>query len=552
MTRLGCTLNMILTWMNLILCYVSFLQRKYGPVRNTSYGQIKGKITSRYSGKIVEEYLGIPYAAPPVGDLRFKRPQNHRPWKGRILETMKLPSACPSLIPRYVQFYRPGFDDFQEDCLYMNIYVPQVQGKGLLPVLLFIHGGSNVGGMGAMVDGDLLAAHGEIIVITFNYRLSILGFYANPDLGVMGNNGLMDQVMAMKWVHENIHNFNGNPHQVTLHGHSAGAANAGVHLISDLTKGFFNNIIIHSGSPISHWFLSDCVRTMRTLKRPNECKEGFSLLKEKSRKAIKDLLSGSAISECLRHYSDCDYAHNQVVIDDQILKESPAKLLSCGQFHKKNVLLMATKDEGSHLKISGIERFYSRKNVSAFLNDNLKLFPERKAILEGDLRSTINDLIHKDIIRYPEYLHLDSALAIFAPMVKLADLIRHKNKEVYMLSFEYHTENVTSPSWIGVQHGWDLFYVFGAPLVGNPNFPFTSRDVEVSMATMSIISDFVKSGRLKFNNKRLKQYNSKHMTYNRLDYINGHTVVTTENNFKKPIVEFANKLLYKYDEFDCK
>ncbi|VDI59568.1 Hypothetical predicted protein, partial [Mytilus galloprovincialis] len=241
----------------LILLTATFCTGRCLLVRETVFGKVRGKISTRVPERQVEEYLGIPYASPPIGHLRFKRPKDPIIWKPSILETTELPPACPQADTNYIDFHKPGFINFDEDCLYMNIYVPKVD-KAALPVLFFIHGGSNTVGMGAMFDGDILAAYGEIIVITFNYRLNDLGFYADPSKGIKGNNGLMDQVLAMKWVNRNIKYFNGDPSKVTIHGHSAGAIDAALHLLSDLTKGLFRNTIIHSCSPFSILALSPC------------------------------------------------------------------------------------------------------------------------------------------------------------------------------------------------------------------------------------------------------------------------------------------------------
>ncbi|VDI49363.1 neuroligin, partial [Mytilus galloprovincialis] len=286
----------------LILLTAAFCTGQCLLVRETVFGNVRGKISTRVPERQVEEYLGIPYASPTIGHLRFKRPQDPMAWKPSVLETNELPPACPQPYISYIDFHKPGFMNFDEDCLYMNIYVPKVD-KVALPVLFFIHGGGKVVGMGAMFDGDILAAHGEIIVITFNYGLNDLGFYADPSNGIKGNNGLMDQVLAMKWVNRNIKYFNGDPSKVTIHGHSAGAMDAALHLLSNLTQGLFRNVIIHSCSPFSILALSSCVRTTRVSAIPEDCRHGTSYVyRDEEQDAINKLIEGGAVHDYLTTY----------------------------------------------------------------------------------------------------------------------------------------------------------------------------------------------------------------------------------------------------------
>ncbi|XP_052092491.1 pyrethroid hydrolase Ces2e-like [Mytilus californianus] len=335
-----------------ILLTVAFCTGQCLPVRETVFGNVRGKISTRVPDRQVEEYLGIPYASPPIGHLRFKRPKDPMIWKPLILITTELPPACPQQYANYVNFHKPGFMSFNENCLYMNIYVPKVD-KVALPVLFFIHGGSNTVGMGAMFDGDILAAHGEIIVITFNYRLNDLGFYADPSNGIKGNNGLMDQVLALKWVNRNIKYFNGDPSKVTIHGHSAGAMDAALHLLSSLTKGLFRNAIIHSGSPVSPLALSPCVRTSRMSAIPENCRLGTSLVvDDEHQKAINKLLEGGDGYEYF--LTNRSLKDNWIVVDGDFLTDSPEYLFTCGQLHADSVLIMMARDEAWPLDMSGM------------------------------------------------------------------------------------------------------------------------------------------------------------------------------------------------------
>ncbi|VDI49368.1 neuroligin [Mytilus galloprovincialis] len=490
-------------------------------IRKTLYGKVRGKITIRVPQVEVEEYLGVPYASPPTGYLRYKRPKKPIKWNPRILETTNLPPACPQFELDSVQFHKPGFNNFNEDCLYMNIYVPRVN-KRALPIMLFIHGGSNRKGMGAMFDGDILAAHGEIIVITFNFRLDNLGFYADPSKGVKGNNGLMDQVLALKWIQRNIKYFNGDPSKVTIYGHSAGAGDAGLHLLSSLTKGLFRNAIIHSGAPISHWFLSPCIQTSRESKTPENCRPGTSLITTEQQK------------------------ENWVVVDGEFLKGSPEKLFTCGKFHAGSVLLMMSRDEGHPLDISTYKELDLDQTIGWYAKN---LFAERPDFTDN-VKKEIKIWETMNLSRYPQALQVRADVGVFVPMMKTADMISEWQKNVYTLSFDYVSQNVPGPEWIGVQHGWDIFYVFGVPTVGHPKFSYTARDAEVSKVTMQLIRHFVKEGSWRSCDLKLRKYNAEKKSVNKLDYVNGKTVVTNEINFKQPRLDFWYKYLFPFN-FKC-
>ncbi|CAC5367486.1 NLGN [Mytilus coruscus] len=510
------------------------------------YGEVRGFISSRVLGTDVEEYLGVPYAAPPIGKLRFKRPEDPIKWWPNILDTKKIQPACPTYNLKYIQVHKPTFNMTSEDCLYMNVYVPKVD-KSDLPVHFFIHGGDNADGMGAMFDGDILAAHGQMIVITINYRVGVLGFYANPEQDIKGNNGLIDQVKGMNWVKENIEFFNGDPSKVTIHGHSAGAGDVGLHLMSNLTHGLFRYAIIHSGSPLAHWMMSACVKTSRRTNIPTNCKPDTSPANQDVEGYIEKLVAGSTIND---FFSSITYGQDvfKSVVDGEYLTDSPDKLFTCKAPHVDSVLFMMARDEGFEPRISYIEEYYRNKSIDLIVTRYKHMFPKT---FERDIRKVYDDWKKKKISHYPHYLHMDADLVFFMPMIKLADMISEWMEDVYVLSFEYISQNISGPDWIGVQHGWDLFYVFGQPLVGHPGFTYTPRDAAVARETMTVISDFVKNGYLSFKTEgKLQTYNSSSKTFYKLDYSNQQTNITLETNFREPRTDFWYKYLFTQD-FQC-
>ncbi|MGE0316186.1 MAG: carboxylesterase family protein [Lautropia sp.] len=195
----------------------------------------------------VRAYLGIPYAAPPIGTARWQPPRPPAPWRG-VREAVRFgddfPQAPNPLFRAHAQ---------SEDCLYLNVWAPAHAAPGSLPVMVWFHGGGFVGGSGSDVrcDGHAFAAGGAVVV-SFNYRSGIFGFLAHPSLTAesahasSGNYGLLDQIAALAWVRENIAAFGGSPKRVTVFGVSAGSASISLLLTSPLAKGLFQRAILHS------------------------------------------------------------------------------------------------------------------------------------------------------------------------------------------------------------------------------------------------------------------------------------------------------------------
>jgi para-nitrobenzyl esterase len=220
------------------------------PTVRTDGGAVRGMTAGT-----VDEFLGIPYAAPPTGNLRWRPPQPPPEWQGVRDDTQFAPSCPQPPGP----FAPPG--PFREDCLYLNVYTPNrdadhrlLRGgdEDGLPVLVWIHGGGLTEEAGRNYDGSKLATDGTVVV-TINYRLGALGFLAHPALasrpgGPAGNYGLMDQQAALRWVRDNIARFGGDPRNVTIAGQSAGGLSVLAQMISPGSRGLFQKAIIQSGS----------------------------------------------------------------------------------------------------------------------------------------------------------------------------------------------------------------------------------------------------------------------------------------------------------------
>lgn len=224
-----------------------------GPMVAVTGGQVQGMIKD--GGAV---FKGLPFAAPPVGDLRWKEPQAVKAWSG-VKPAGQYGSACAQAVAGW---NKTATDNMSEDCLYLNVWNSEWPAKTRKPVMLWIHGGANSGGsaVGAgsiepPFDGASLARKG-VVVVTINYRLGVFGFVGHPELTAesphkaSGGYGVLDQVAALKWVRENIAKFGGDPANVTVFGQSAGAQDTTILVASPLTRGLMHKAIVESGSPM--------------------------------------------------------------------------------------------------------------------------------------------------------------------------------------------------------------------------------------------------------------------------------------------------------------
>ncbi|XP_046737467.1 neuroligin-2-like isoform X3 [Diprion similis] len=258
--------------------------QKYGTrVVRTRYGALRG-IIARVAA--VEAYLGVPYATPPAGALRYMPPVTPTPWRGtRVADSM--PPACPQRPPRpedaqsaqrraYLKKITPILTNHSEDCLYLNLYVPRTphgNPTDLLPALLLIHGDSYSWGAGNSLDGTALAAQGRLIVVSINFRLGVLGFLkTGSKASAQGNFGLMDLVAGLHWLRENLAAFGGDPERITLLGHGTGAALANLLAVSPMASELVQRVVLLGGSALSSWAIQrDPLSVKRRVADQSQC-----------------------------------------------------------------------------------------------------------------------------------------------------------------------------------------------------------------------------------------------------------------------------------------
>ena len=254
----------------------------------TKYGEVSGLPTASEG---ISVFKGVPFAAPPVGELRWKAPQPPAKWEGVRNCDQYAPGAVQSkpAVPFYIDEFPIDYSKvtFSEDCLYLNIWTPAKTGADKLPVMLWIYGGGNEVGFTSEpeFDGEFLAQRG-VIYISAAYRLNVFGFLAHPELtaesgyGASGNYGNLDNLAALKWINENITAFGGDPENVTIFGQSAGAMNVNTLAVCPFAKGFFNRAISMSGGGASSTMGSMTLAEAEKLGLEYQAAAGCSSLKE--------------------------------------------------------------------------------------------------------------------------------------------------------------------------------------------------------------------------------------------------------------------------------
>lgn len=297
---------------------------------------VTGGLISGTDNGEVRTFFGVPFAAPPIGDLRWRPPQAVVPWDG-VKETTTFSPACRQTV---AWISNPQ----SEDCLYLNIWAPEQAEK--LPVIVWIHGGGYFGGTGVqpLYDGARLTRRG-VIVVTINYRLGIFGFLATPELSAdspdhaSGNQGIEDQIAALKWVKANIAAFGGDPERVTIMGESAGANSVAVLVASPLGKGLFQRAIAESGNysvPI------DASENGRVDRKTAEA-EGAAFMQAQGAIHISDLRRMDADALIRQPWAP------RVIVDGHVLHED---MTTTYRQHRQNdvpILVGWNADEGKDL-----------------------------------------------------------------------------------------------------------------------------------------------------------------------------------------------------------
>jgi para-nitrobenzyl esterase len=306
---------------------------------DTKEGPVKGFLANG-----VAEFLGIPYATPPVGDLRWMPPKPHAPWT-TVLKATAYGPTCAQITTLGV-FAGPA--NSNEDCLYLNVFTPNLDSSARLPVIVWIHGGGHVDGESNDYDGSKLASDGKTVVVTINYRLNLFGFLAHPALDaeghLFGNYGTLDEQAALRWVQRNIGQFGGDKNNVALGGQSAGASSTADNVISPLAAGLFHRAIIESGSTYMSLVPLSLAETKGTaFAVAAGCGSGSDAA---TAKCLRSLTAVQIVTLSGTESANGPYITGPM-IDGQILPQGGVGAITSGKFNHMPVMNGVVKDEGN-------------------------------------------------------------------------------------------------------------------------------------------------------------------------------------------------------------
>jgi para-nitrobenzyl esterase len=410
----------------------------------------------------VNSFLGLPYAAPPTGKLRWRPPQPAPSWSG-VRDATQFGASCPQALTRN-PFLPPG--TISEDCLNLNVYTPTLRSGGDRPVLVWIHGGGLVQDGGRNYDGTKLAAAGTVVV-TINYRLGALGFLAHPALashGAAGNYGLMDQQAALRWVQRNIARFGGDPHNVTIAGQSAGGLSVLAQMVSPGARGLFQKAIVQSG-------------TFALNQQP------LATAEASGEKFAQSVGCADQTAACLRSVPVSDLVSNfgveiPGVVDGSVLTQPIGTALARGQFarvpvingitHDEELLFVAglgiTVSQGTNIPLAGDPT--DPANYQANIAQALGVSPARAAAIAAEypLSAYPNPVVAFSL------LVSDASFACPALQVDRQTAARGVPTYAYQFNDDNAPVNIVGASLGLSTHGTELPYLFDQP---NAPFPVT-------------------------------------------------------------------------------
>jgi para-nitrobenzyl esterase len=471
---------------------------KTGPIVHLSSGTLRGSLQGNAA-----VFKGIPYAAPPIGDLRWRPPASAAAWKGERDATHPAP-ACVQRPDGLGPFIKPlaatyGVNyisepvSISEDCLYLNVWVPQWPAQKSFPVMVWLHGGSNVAGSGSQstYDAASLASHG-VIVVTINYRLGIFGFFSHPSLTAesphhsSGNYGLLDQLAALQWVQANIAQFGGDPANVTLFGESAGSIDAGDLITSPLSAHLFHRAILESGPP----FGLGPSPTLRDAESTGSALAGSSA-------SIADLRKLSAADLMRIANSHGPYAV-PMIIDGWVLPQAPARAFASGAEEKVDLLVGLNGRELSAFRVlaAAAAKSSSKAPPSPGASQAVKQIADTVHPLYGGWTYLAISKYIQDSI-YHRALALDQAsndMLMACPIGALATLTGATGQRVFVYQFD---RSIPGPgeSTLGAFHGIEIPYVFNALQDSSWSWlPFTAVDHDLSFAIETYWTNFARSG----------------------------------------------------------
>lgn len=451
-------------------------------------------------GTGIHSFKGIPFAAPPVGELRWQAPQPVQPWSGTLDATRFGPRAMQLPIFGDMNFRSNGVS---EDCLYLNVWTPDPSAHAKLPVLVYFYGGGFMAGDGSepRYDGAVMAQRG-MVTLTVNYRLNIFGFFAHPELsaespyGCSGNYGYLDQQAALQWVHENIAAFGGAPDRVTIAGESAGSISVNAQMVSPLSKDLIAGAIGASGG----------IGALVPRSQDEAEAAGLAFAKKVGAQSLAELraLPAQTLLEATKGMGAHDFVG---AIDGHFFPKAPTAMLAAGEQAQVPLLVGWNSEEMNYRALLG-EHAPTPENYTKVVRelygeratDVLKLYPGATA---EEVERSATDLAGDRFLVYSTWQWAYAQRKIGCPVYRYyyahprPPMVPEMGNAVAGLAGgvirEPDADAVSMPPVKGAVHAADIEYAMGN-LATNEVYAWTTEDEQLSELMQSYYANFVKTG----------------------------------------------------------
>nr|WLK66395.1 acetylcholinesterase [Eocanthecona furcellata] len=512
-------------------------------VVRTRSGLIRGT-EKTVIGREVHVFTGIPFAKPPLGPLRFRRPVPVEPWNG-ILDATNLPNSCYQ--EKYEYF--PGFPgeemwnpntNLSEDCLYLNLWVPhkvRLRHKGSqegylqkVPVLVWIYGGGYMSGTATLdvYDSNILAAASDVIVASIQYRVGAFGFlYLEPELAkgsddAPGNMGLWDQALAIRWIKDNIAAFGGDPELITLFGESAGGGSVSIHLISPVTRGLVRRGIMQSGTVNAPWSYMTGERAIEVGKvLVEDCGCNVTQLADSPSRVMACLRGVDAKTISVQQwnsYGGILAFPSAPTIDGVFLPKDPMELLVEGDFPETEILIGSNLNEGTYFLLYDFIDYFEKDGASPLQRDKFveivnTIFKNRSHLEREAIIFQYTDWENVNhVIRNQEMIaDVVGDYFFICPTNLFAHTFASHGLKVYYYYFTQRSSNHIWGEWMGVMHGDEVGYVFGHPI--NDSHQYNARERDLSHRIMQAFSRFALTGKPVSDDEYWPTYTREHPLY---------------------------------------
>lgn len=530
-----------------------------------SEGVLEGELVQNEYGGTYCSFKGIPFAQPPLGDLRFKAPQPPTPWEGVRAAKEFGPKCYQNDV--FTKFGRIG----SEDCLYLNVYTPEVKPDKPLPVMFWVHGGGFLcGGSNDDLYGPEFLVRQGVIVVSINYRLEVLGFLCLDTPEIPGNAGMTDQVQALRWVNKNIANFGGDPKNITIFGESAGGASVSYLLVSPMSKGLFKRAIAQSGSSLCDW-----VQTIKPRERAlalarqlgcysEDNKELYEFFKNQPIEKLVEAAAPLQLTEAQKSASDIKFSisdEKKFGDNERFFYGDMIDVVSNGVHEGVDIMTGFTSDEGI-IALDSVEGTNmileaARNFPEIFISKHLsfKLPMDQQLVLGAKIRKFYFDnpiKIPEDWDKWVKYL---SMYLFIYPTIQWIKLCAPKKKnKVYLYKFTCKSERNLFVHFKGLtdlignkpvtSHADDLLYLFNAKMM-NTKVDTSSETFQLIERVTKLWTNFAKYGNPTPDDSLGAKWAP--YTVEKQNYLDIGNVLTTGVAPEKDEVQFWENILKEYE-----